>query len=50
MTGLATVYNITASFGEIAQNVIFYLPRRKTLHFVSIFDNVKGEVLRNVTE
>ena len=42
MTGLATVYNITASFEEIAQNVIFYLPRRKTLHFVSIFDNVKG--------
>ena len=42
MTGLATVYNITSSFEEIVQNVILYLPKRKTLYFVNIFDSVKG--------
>ena len=46
MTGLVTVYNITASFEQgfekILQNVILYLPKRKTLYFVNIFDSVKG--------
>ena len=40
--GLVTAYNITASFEEIVQNVILYLPKRKTLYFVNIFDSVKG--------
>ena len=42
MTGLAVVCNITALFEEIVQNVILYLPKRKTLYFVNIFDSVKG--------
>ena len=38
MAGLATVCNNIASFEETVQNVILYLPKRKTLHFVNIFE------------
>ena len=35
MMGLVAVYNITASFEEIVQNVILYLPKRKTFYLLT---------------